>query len=715
MPTDRRHDYPGPLPEKPRPLYRAMFIATVCSIGLSISSPGLAASDSDVVKVPVLSPAPELSHALDPAWSKAAKIALVTDFTYRRPAAEATDVYIGQEKGALDIAFVVAQQESVVAAQLTDGSSVSSDDYVIVYLWPQGTRGFQYSFAANPRGTRYQTSSENSAYTPQWEAAGHATETGYVVTMRIPLAAIRDGGSTSWRAQFARATVATKGLAVWTFSSRQQTVNDPAFAGMLDGIGGGASSAARPKPRAQIYGLGEFKAATYGGSSARLGGDLAIPLTRTSSFVAAFHPDFSNVEIDQQTIAPNPFAYQYQEVRPFFTQVAQGFNFNFSCTDCPQFLYTPAIPTFRNGYAVEGTQGYSTFSAFDAVGFGRSDAAQAFDYNIETKDNVFTINAQRIAVDTAGGLHDDLTSVTTGLLNQKTHFFIYGNAAMERGTLITNSGLGNYAEAGGGYVSATTVAVANYQEVGAQFNPVDSFVLQSDLNGYEFFANRIVNFSPRFLLHDISTQTFFAHYTDRFKKRNQDQAIEKLFFDFRNLLTLRLYANYSAIKTANSEFLPFAGNKIYLGYKVATNTPSYVSYSAGPFYHGKLSALTSVTTIPVQRRVRVRFEADENRYLTSTIGESSGTQWLERAALDWQFSRDASFDLGLRKIIGQNLPNAYSLPPFGYVNASNITLAFHILTGKNELYAVYGDPNSVTTTPTLFLKYILYVGASKGT
>jgi hypothetical protein len=694
---------------------RAMkpFVVALCTFGLTFA-PALAADEADAVKVPAFSTAPEMSGSLDPAWTKAARIPLVTDFTYRRPAEEATDVYIGQEKGALDIAFVVTQKESVLAAQVTNGSSVTSDDYVTAYLWPQGTRGFAYSFTANPRGTRYQTSSENSAYTPQWEAVGHVTPTGYIITMRIPLAAIRNGGSTSWRAQFARATVATNGLAVWTFSPRQQNVNDPAFAGILNDVGG-AAGAARPKPRAQVYGLGELTTPAYGGSTSRMGADLSLPLTRTASFVAAIHPDFSNVEIDQQTIAPNPFAYQYQEVRPFFTQVGQGFNYNFSCSNCPQFLYTPSIPTFRDAYAVEGTQGYTTFSAFDTVGFGRTDAAQALDYDIETKDNFYAANVQRVAVDTASRLHDDLTSITTGISNQKTHFFIYANGAMERGTLVTDSCLGNYLEAGGGYASATTVAVANYQEIGAQFSPVDSFVSQTDLNGYEFFAKRIINFSPGSLLHDISGQTFYAHYTNRFKQRDQDQAGEQIFFDFRNLMTLRLYAQYAAVQTADGEFLPFASDQVYVGYKVATNTPTYVSYATGPFYHGKLGALTAVTTIPLQRSIRLRLETDENRYLTRSPGEGNGTQWLERATFDWQLSRDASFDVGVRKITGQNLPNAYQLPPFGNVNASNVTLAFHLLRSKSEFYVVYGDPNSLATTPALFLKYIMYIGAPKGT
>ena len=41
-------------------------------------------------------------------------------------------------------------------------------------------------------------------------------------------------------------------------------------------------------------------------------------------------------------------------------------------------------------------------------------------------------------------------------------------------------------------------------------------------------------------------------------------------------------------------------------------------------------------------------------------------------------------------------------------------VAFHYLRRSNEFYFVYGDPNSLSTTPALFLKWIRYVGAPKG-
>lgn len=667
------------------------------------------------VEVPVLSPPPAITGTIDQTWSKAAQIALLTDFTYRRAAEQPTQVYVGQDSSALYVAFVVTQPQAITAQQQTNGSAVTSDDYVGVYLWPQGTQGFSYFFGANPRGTRYQSSSENSAYTPQWSATGERSATGYVVTMRIPLGVIRSGGSHAWRAQFVRETVATNGLSVWTFSERQQNANDPAFAGTLLQVGVSGVTANRPRPRAQVYGLGELTTPANGGSTSRIGADFSLPVTPTASFVGTIHPDYSNVEVDQQTIAPNAFAYQYQEVRPFFTQAAQAFNYNLSCSNCPLLLYTPAIPTFRDGFALEGTQGHFTFSGFDAIGYGRVDEAQALDYGVETQENVYSFNLQHIEVNETGGFNDDLMTMTGGVLNQHTHFFLYANAAADRGTNVTSPGDGNYAEGGVGYASATAVAVANYQTFGPQFAPLDSYVAQSGITGDEFYARKLLKFSPGAPLHDIQAQTFYAWYHDPFGGPGQVDASEDVFFDFRDLLTLRLFASTSAVKVLDGEFIPFDGNEVYLGYRVATNTPTYLQYAGGPYYHGKLDSWSYVTTLPVLHKVNLRFEADENNYLSTYPGEIGGAQWLERATLDWQISRDASFDLGVRRIIGRTLPNAFMVPTFQYIDAGNVSFAFHFLAAKNEFYFVYGDPNSLATTPKLYLKLIRYIGAPKGT
>jgi hypothetical protein len=694
-----------------------LWFAAVAAAFFACAPLGARAADTATpasVKVPTLAEAPSMAGTVDASWEPAAKLTLGQDFTYRRPADETTEVRVAQDGSSLDIMFVVTQREARTEAQQTNGSSVTSDDYVGVYLFPRGTTGFQYGFFANPRGTRYQFSSENSAYTPQWTAVGHPTATGYIVTMRIPLNVIRSGGSTAWRAQFVRSIVATGGLAVWAYAGGGTGATDPAFAGTLLDVGTKAT-AVRPKPRAQIYTLGELTTRANGGSTSRIGGDFAIPVTPTASFVGTLHPDFSNVEIDQQTIAPSAFAYQFSEVRPFFTQAGQAFNYSISCSDCPQLLYTPAIPTFREGYALEGTQGPVTFGAFNAIGNGRVDQGQAFDYNTSNTRSYVGANFQRVAVDTKSGIHDELNSFQGGVGSQKTHFFLYANAAFERGSLVTIPGQADYLEYGAGYADSTAVVAVNAQRIGAQFSPVDSFVSQTDLTGYELYGRKLLTFKKGFFLRDIQVTDFYARYHDSAGRTNQTDASENLTLDFKNLMTFRINRAATGVQVASGEFLPFHGNAYFLGYKVNTGTPTYVRHSFGAYYHGQLDAYNYLTVLPLRKRLRLTLQTDEDKYFTTYPGETPSTLWLERASVDYQLSKDASFDVGARRIIGGFLPNAFQPPPFGSVNAGNVSLAFHYLSRSNEFYFVYGDPNSLSTTPALFVKWIRYVGAPKGT
>ncbi|HZO94146.1 MAG TPA: hypothetical protein VFB22_10245 [Candidatus Baltobacteraceae bacterium] len=670
----------------------------------------------------------------DPTWKDAASVMLDTDFNLRRPAGEMTKVYIGQEDGHLDVMFVATQKEPLFQAQVTNGSGVLSDDYVQVELAPQGTQGFAYTFSANPRGARFQTSSENSAYAPQWSAAGTHTATGYVVTMRIPLQVMRGGGSTTWRAQFVRYTQATNALAVWAYSARASQVADATFFGSLDEVGVHQQAATRPKPRVQPYLLGELGAVT----GARLGLDASIPISPTASFVTSLHPDYSNVEVDQQTIAPTAFPRQYTEVRPFFTQVASSFDNWFSCGNCPVPLYTPAIPTFSQGYAVEGTQGPLTFAAYDALGTQRIDEGEALAYSFSNPGHAVLLDVQGVGVDTTAWT-DHTTTLDTGYLNQISHFGAYVNTGQDRGTFVTTPQLGNYFEGGPFYAGTTLQGGVTYQKIGAQFDPQDGYVQQTNVAGYEAYARKIINFAPRSAVQDV-------FLLDSYTRQWNDQGAlaltanyGQLNVDFKNLVTIGLSLNNEGVRSSENELLPFDGSGFLIGYRLGknqangssttTSAPTYVQYSGGPYYHGKLGSWVYRSTVPVAKHFSIAFEADEDRYETSFPGETSTTQWLERVSLDWQVSRYAQFDLGARRIVGSNLPNSFQSlsllsPGVCFANpyyagcllrAGNVSAAFHFLAFKNEFYAVYGDPDALTTSPTFFLKWIRYIGAEKGT
>lgn len=687
----------------------------------------LAAEQAYSAPVPLLTQRPSMDGVIDSTWSKAAKVPVAFDFTYQRPG-EPTLAYIAQDADGLDVAFQATQREAVTASQNTNGPGVVNDDNVMVAIWPQGAKGFSYTFSVNPLGARDQTSSENSAYSPEWTAAARRTPEGYTVTMHVPFDVMRNGGSHDWYVQFERTTVATNSSEVWEHIAGQRNAQDPANAGLLTGIAAKTQAAIKPQPRVQLYGLGEATPQWNGGSTSRVGADLSIPVTATSSFVAALHPDYSNVEVDQQTIAPTAFARQYKEVRPFFTQIGSNFNEHISCTNCPTTLYTPNIPTFRDGYAYEGTNGNLNYAAFNAAGDnGRSDSAETANYTYDSSSLIYQLTAQRVSVDYPG-FRDDTTTFTAGMLNNRSHIFEYVNSGTDAGTLVSDPGFAQYWEYGGGYVSKTTTAGVTFQKIGPQFTPADGYVTQPGIAGYQVFFNRTFNFAPKATLQDVVLDSSTGRFYDPSGNLAQTDDGATLQFDFKHELSLHLFANSQGVETSfvPIELLPFNSNGFEVAYKGQTETPTYVQYTSGPYSHGHLTSWSYVTTLPVVRRLNLSLEADENLYGASNVAaEPAVKQWLERAGLDWQFSRDASFDIGARRIIGPNLPNAFQAPdllnpqyngdlPFDFVNAGNISAAFHFLASKNEFYVVYGNPNSLSTTPALYLKWIRYIGAEKG-
>jgi hypothetical protein len=698
------------------------FFRTLLFLGILVAvAPTTVAAAAETplpsVDVPLLASPPPIDGSIGSAWAQASTAQLTYDFTNRRAASEPTTVSIAQDGSALDFAFDVTQKEPIVAGTVANGPSVASDDYVEVALSPDGPQGFQYAFYANPKGARYQTSSENSAYSPPWEAAVAQRPDGYTVTMRIPLSIIRAGGRTVWRAQFFRATIGSNALDVWSHDERASNAGDATFFGTLTSVGAKASAGStRPRARAQVYALGELTTPAYGGNTSRVGADLAVPVTPTASLLASFHPDYSNVEVDQQTIAPTAFPRSYAEIRPFFTQAAQPFNYTFSCNNCPQLLYTPAIPTYRNAYAVEGTQGPLTYGAFDAVGTDRNDSAEAVDYNISNPVRAYSINLQNVTVNESG-LRDQVVSLASGLLSQHTHFGEYFNYGAEYGTLVTDTSKATYYQTGILYVTATSVGVIGWQHIGSQFSPVDAYVAQNDVIGPQAFVSQTIPFKENTVLHDISANAYYADWLTETGLPSQRDASAQVNVDFKNLMTVHAYYGESGVRTFDDQFLPFDGSGFLVGYKFNTVTPTYIEYSGGPYYHGSLDSWTYLTTLPLVKKVRLSLEADRNSYYTLYPGEPGSTQWLERATLDVQFNRETQFDFGVRREIGPNLPVSYQAPDFTPVNAGNVSAALHFLSrsGRGELYLVYGDPNSLSTTPAFYVKYILYLGAPKGT
>mgnify|MGYP001214898083 CR=1 FL=1 len=643
----------------------------------------------------------------NPAWAQAAKIPLDFNLRNRQPADQPTTVYAITDDTYLYIAADARQREPLAATQHTNDVALENDDYFEIDLWPSGANGFTYEFSVNPIGTHNQRSSENTAYAPAWKSAGRSVAGGYQVTMRIPLAAIRSGGRESWNAQFIRFVATSQDLYEWQHSPAQQTEDetDVLYSGYLSGFS--TQSANRPRARFGVYGLGEIASKSVGGSTSRLGVDLSIPLTLTSSFVATLHPDYSNVELDQQTITPTAFARQFQEVRPFFTQGANFYG-NGYCVNCnAQELYTPAIPTPRDGFAIEGKQGMFSFAGFDALGFSRNDAAQAVNFN--TPDQRYSVALNHVSVNLPN-FRDAVTSFNVAH-NSQRGFWQYLDFGEEAGTDVTDPGLGRRREAGIGVYDQTSGIFAVLRDIGPQYSPADGYVQLPGIAGYDVNGEKTWYYKPTSFIPRIIVAANIDRYHGADGRLNQSDSGFAVGADIRPQMHVRIGTGSSYVRLGSGVFTPISSNGVDLTFHYHTTTPTAFSYYQGRFGPGRLASLFTSTTLKAGARSFISIQADENaQWLDRGVRYVS---WLEKASYTYQNGQNSSFGLGIRRIIGQ-FPVVEDSPNASF-NAWNLSAAFYQRLAHAELYLVYGDANALSTAPQFIVKFIQYLGAEKGT
>lgn len=656
------------------------------------------------VRVPTLTAPPSLTGATG--WGDAAHLTIGWDFTNRHAAAEPADVAIAADGKALYVRFVVRQHEGITATQSVDGVGENSDDYVTVRLWPSGPAGIVYDFRANPRGIHYQGSSENANFAPAWTSLARTTPEGYTVTMRIPFSALRSDGQARWGAQFERDIKIGNERDEWSHAPGQTTSDQAIFAGTIDGMQR-LARAAHTEPRAGVYALGQLGAPPAGGNTSRVGADLAVPITPATSIVAAIHPDFSDVETDQQTIAPTTFVRNYKEVRPFFAQGASYYDAG-SCYGCAgwQELYTPAIPTPRDGYQLEGKNGPFTFGALDAVGAGRIDDAQSVTYTNKSTSAVFSVT--RVASVQTG--LNDLVNYGSFQYNSLHNVVGYLEMGQETGTLVTMPGRARRLDGGIAYQTKDDFDAFTMRSVGPQWSPVDGFTAVNDVHGYSAQLNH--TFHLKAALRTIQMFAYEDHYTgsDGFGNNLVDTESQAT-FTFAN--NIQVQGNIG-VDYYRVPFDPTIHPSNLQGYRVdyLINTPlqSTYQFQAGRYGDGWLVAIDRIAGMRIARRAALALEG----YSTVWSGAFTDTQWLERASMVYALNHDTSVSIGVRKLIG-TAPPFPGLPPPAFTNATNVSFSFARRRAHDDFFLVYGDPNTLSTTPALIVKYVHYFGADRGT
>ncbi|HEY5095140.1 MAG TPA: sugar-binding protein [Candidatus Eremiobacteraceae bacterium] len=693
---------------------RAVLLCALLAVTTSTMPAAAADSHIGALTVPQTTVAPPIDGTLDnPAWKNAAVAQLTYDLRDHAAATQATTIYTMSDGTYLYVGIDAKQSIPVRTTEHTNGVGLDTDDEVQVDLWPNGTRGFRYKFTSTAIGTHYQYSTENNSFEPAWSSAGKVVPGGYAITMRIPLSVMHGTGAGDWRIQFIRYMPVTNDAFVWSYGPVQSDFNDVNYSGSLAGLP--RLSALRERPRIGVYGLGEIASRRIGGSTSRAGADISIPILPGTSFVGTIHPDYSNVETDQQTIAPTAFQRIFNEVRPFFTQGGNFYSYpNGVCSGCPGIIefYTPKIPTPSDGYAVEGQRGLFSYGMLHVLSVDRDDTAEALNY--VTPDQQTAVNFQGSLVDTPT-LHDAADGVTLTHNNLK-NFEQFARFGTDSGTNVLDDSQAKRYEAGTGVYSADGAnAFAVLRQVGAYFNPEDGIVQHPDIAGYNinFFKPFKYPTTARFTEFDVSGN--LDRYHNHAGALDQTDNSLALSLASRTLMSAQLTTGSSYLLLPNNVFSPITQQGGTIAYNNNSSMPTFVSFNTGRFGPGRLNSWTRSSTFRNGTRGAVTLEFDDtDQYLDAG---SKSTEWLERFSYSYQSGPNQALALGIRRIIGT--PPVLLKPSPGstlsFEDGWNLSAAFHQKVPGGEVYVVYGDASAFSTSPAFIIKFIRYIGADKGT
>jgi hypothetical protein len=684
-----------------------------------------------------------------------------TDLTTRSAAPHATAFYLLYDDTNLYVGFDVEQKGTpILEGQTTNDVGFGIDDFVGIGLDTSGDESQVYFFEVTPRGVRYQQASENVRYRPLWQAASKVNAGRWTAVMVIPLHDLRLGGGATktWRFNAIRAVASVGEHYSWAYDGIMQdgqagngwpTPLDARFWPALTGLHiVGNAPASRPRPRAEIYGLGsvghdrdlfEQSDGSFRSQNVRPAGiDVSVPLTATISFVGTLAPDFSNVEVDQQTIAPQEFRRALQEYRPFFSQGANFINSNGAppggVFSAPNMLfYSPAIGPFDRGEKIEGSFGDQSFGVLNFRGYDQVSGNEfddiVYGYKHALPNRTFLYWSDGVFAHHS--LAGDDSTVEAGVAgrNLKTGLVYAIDQAVESGSWVPQGS----ARSSNGFID---VHKPNYEinlgylDITPNYDPIDGFTSTSDVRGIDGFVNVVG------AARGVKSASVF-YGADRFVDGSGavHQADSGIFINatFKNGFSidgggpdvgmLRSYAipggpNCSGPIVGRSSYTgfpcyldgvtsPYNLMTVPIGYRDGTPSPIDLTAAWGNFGSDYLHLYSLTNSRPIGRILTLGLEYD-GTYERAKLTGGLDSQWLRRVSLGWNLGPDSNLTLSLRSING----NGGFAPQPG----TNVSAAFHRrFPNGNELFANFGTPAANTTLDRFIVKYVFHIGADAGT
>ncbi len=703
--------------------------------------------------VKTTTPPPQDAALTSPIWQNALRATNFVDFTTYSPARLGTTALLLYDDKNVYVGFICDQDGvPLTATQNVNDVGYGLDDEVTIAIDTSGNNSRTYAFTATPLGVRYEYSTESARYAPPWSAVAKTTTHGYRVMMTIPLADMRVAGAKtqSWRINFTRRVAATGDLLTWAYDAASNSYCGNQSQGatiycdatrwpILDGIHlTGVAKA--PPPYADVYALGsagadrnvfETTPENFTTQTPRfIGLDATVPFTRTLAFVGALGPDFSNVENDQTTIAPQEFTRHYQEYRPFF---AEGANFisalpGIGLVGPPNTMfYSPALGVLDDGFKVEGTAGNNSIGVLDAKGDGYND--QAFGYGLQNPDGSLGVFAQGVAAHHPG-ITDDTLGIGGFYQNLRSGFEPIVNYERETGTFVGDSRDAQSFEIGELTSHGRWRTGGFYQDTGPEFAPADGYTNINDVRGPSVFTfyngvgtgpGLIKSYSLGLAADRLIDHSGAPHQTDVFSFNS---------LTLKNLLSFQLGTNTSELRTYGQAFPQYTGTQyvafnqrnIGIGYRDGTPSPTDFNYSFGPFAVGCANvpseplpcatainsyspAYTQQLDISTTRTLHGGYSAtlEYGGTLERAFVGPSDSQWLRRLTVTRAFGNEGELALALREISGTG---GFASP------GEDLAVSYHQrFRNQSQLFVEYGSPASYTTLQRFIIKYVYHLGS----
>jgi hypothetical protein len=693
----------------------------------------------------------------DPQWA-AGRItrdgAPFEDVTTRATAPLKTTAYLLYDAQNLYVGFAVQQPNvPITASQTTNDVGFGLDDFVGIGIDTSGNGATVYYFAATPRGTRYEEASESTRYQPVWHAAARKDGATWKAVLTIPLKALHASGSGSaaWRFNFVRSVAAVGEHYTWAYDGTMQDASTPQwpnfgdsqFWPLLSGISNLASSKGE-RTRANLYALEsaggnrklfEQSDGAFAPETPRFTGiDLSYALTNTIHFVTTVNPDFSNVEVDQQSIAPQEFRRVLTEYRPFFAE-GNGFLSPSSpsggaFTPNNQIFYSPDIGPFDRGAKLEGSFGQQSFGLLSFRGYDETTSNEfddiAYGYTHATPSQTFAYWSDGVLAHHSVAGDDSTLEAGTAFHNLHTGLLGGVDEAFESGSSVLDPGHARSLNVNGEMKKPNYDLFVDWEDVTPNYNPIDGYTQISDTRGW-VDALTVSGSSPGIKSYSLAIGS--DRFDDDSGAIHQADAIAQLSARVNQLSIgfgprdgeLRSYSleapgplgcgDPSLVRASYSGFPRYYCGQtdrfdqlaLTLGYRDGTPAPFDFGAEQGPFGDVFLHQYSLTTARQLGTHVSLSAEYAGTYGRTLSDGQLN-SQWLRQLSVGESLGTDSNVSLELRSING-NVDGLTTVPGL------NLAASYHRkFSNGNELYVAYGTPAATQTIDRFIVKYILHLG-----